>query len=113
MASSMPRNRSIGRYFPGESRPEVPTEDVVPEEYSEIAASPLFADAELLRYRWDQNYSAEGWAELMRSFSGTQMMADDARDAILRDMRAFIDAEFGGEIVRPLVITLTFAQRAG
>jgi SAM-dependent methyltransferase len=100
------------RYFPGEERPETQGEDVVPEEYEEIAASPLFRDTELLRYRWDQRYTAEEFAELTRSYSGSQIMPEAERENFVRDLAALVDSDFGGEMVRPLVVTLTFARRA-
>ena len=34
-----------------------------------------------------------------------------ARDALIRDLRAVIDDEYGGAVTRPLVIALTMARR--
>jgi hypothetical protein len=38
-------------------------------------------------------------------------MPAPSRDALIADLRRVIDAEFGGTIVRPLVIALLLARR--
>jgi len=45
----------------------------------------------------------------MLSYSGTQMMAPAARLGLLDDIEALIEQEFGGQITRPLVASLTTA----
>jgi hypothetical protein len=37
-------------------------------------------------------------------------MEPTARDALVQDLRAVIDSDFGGTITRPLVIALTMAR---
>ena len=97
------------KYYPWEEAPELPTEDVVPDEFSEIDASDLFGPAQLFRYRWDQTYTTKQYEDLVRSYSVTNMMAPDQREALIADLCALADAEFGGQVTRPLVITLTLA----
>ena len=100
-------------HFPGEAPPPpTPGEDVVPDEFADIDASGLFGRARLHRYRWDQTYTTAGWADLVRSFSGTQMMTEQDREALITELSELIDRDFGGSITRPLVITLTLAFRA-
>lgn len=65
------------------------------------------------RYDWDQTYTAAEYRELMRSYSGTQMMDESDRHRLLDDIEAFIRNEFGGRITRPLVATLTTAVKVG
>jgi SAM-dependent methyltransferase len=91
--------------------PHLHDEDLVPEEYDELQASGLFTDAQLRRYRWDQTYTAGAYADLMRSYSPTIMMAPAPREALIADLRRVIDEEFGGSVTRPLVITLTLGRR--
>lgn len=100
------------KYFPDEARDDLPGEDVVPAEFAEIDGSLLFGSAELLRYRWDQSYATEQWADLVRSFSNTQVMEAVPREGLIADLSSFIDREYGGSITRPLVMTLTFARRS-
>ncbi|MCH8025418.1 MAG: class I SAM-dependent methyltransferase [Chloroflexi bacterium] len=89
----------------------LPGEDVTPPEYVELEASDLFNEPALHRYRWDQRYTSEEYGDLMRSYSGTQAMEPPAQEAMIGDVCALIDAEFGGSITRPLVITLTLGRR--
>lgn len=89
----------------------LPGEDVTPPEYFEVQASDLFNEPALHRYRWDQHYTSEEYGDLMRSYSGTQALEPSAQEAMIGDVCALIDTEFGGSITRPLVITLTLGRR--
>jgi len=52
-----------------------PVEDeLAPPEYDDLVASGLFDEVALHRYRWDQCYTSSEYADLMRSYSGTQAM---------------------------------------
>ncbi len=51
-----------------------------------------------------------GYRKLMLSYSGTQMMNTAERQGLLDDVEAFIHERFGGQITRPLVVTLTTAS---
>ncbi len=99
------------RHQQGNEGLNLPGEDVTPPEYVELEGSDLFNEPALHRYRWDQRYTAEEYGDLMRSYSGTQSMKPAAQEAMIGDVCALIDAEFGGSITRPLVITLTLARR--
>jgi SAM-dependent methyltransferase len=99
------------KYQPDEPERHLHDEDVVPEEYDEMLVSGLFVDLQLLRYRWDQTYTAEGYADVMRSYSPTILMPAADREALIGDLRRVIEEEFGGSVTRPLVITLTLGRR--
>jgi len=99
------------KYFPGEERPGVPREDIVPVEYNDMQSSAVFDDVTLYRYRWDQTYATLDYADLMRSYANSQMMEPDAREALIADMCQVIDAEYGGSVTRPLVMTLTLGRK--
>ncbi len=91
----------------------LPTEGgLTPEEYDGLVASGLFDEVQLHKYRWDQTYTSAEYGDLMRSYSGTQAMEPPQQEALIGDVCAFIDAEFGGSITRPLVITLSLGRRA-
>jgi SAM-dependent methyltransferase len=98
-------------YFPEDDPPELQGEDVVPPEFSDMAASKLFEDIRLQRYRWDQTYPTPMYADLMRSYSGMQMMAPERREALISEICAVADAEYGGSVTRPIVITLVLGRR--
>ncbi len=65
----------------------------------------------LHRFRHDQTYPTDQYADLVRSYSNTQMMPREQREALIADLCALIDAEFDGYVVRPLVITLILARK--
>lgn len=100
------------KYRPDEKNTPVQgAHGVTPPALAEIAQSALFTDARLHRYRHDQTYPTHVYADLVRSYSNTQMMPRDAREALISDLCALIDAEFDGYVVRPLVITLVLARK--
>ena len=102
------------RYFPGEFVDELPGEDVTPPEVGEVLEHEAFEGVELFRYRWDQQYSAGEYADLVRSYSGTQRLDAAGREAFVGELAAFIESDFDGTVVRPLVLTLLLARkRAG
>jgi len=99
------------KYRPDEHNTEVPGENVVPVEYEEMRSTGLFADVTLYRYRWDQTYPTEAYADLVRSYANTQMMEPGPREALIADLCEVIDREYGGSVTRPLVMTLTLGRK--
>ena len=87
-------------------------DQVVPEEYEELRSSGLFVDVQLERYRWDQTYTTGGYADLVRSYSVTVVMPQAEREGLIAELSHVIDAEYGGFVTRPLVITLALGRRA-
>lgn len=101
------------RYGEGHTGPPAPTRDSVdPAIRSTLEADGRFDHVTVRRYDWDQTYSASAYRKLMLSYSGTQMMDEDDRAALLDDMESFIRRDFAGQITRPLVVTLTTAVLA-
>jgi SAM-dependent methyltransferase len=104
-----------GRYREEERNqplPPAPDADTVqPREFAGIEASGLFDPVQVFRYRWDQTYTAEQYARLLRTFSDTLAMEAAAREGLIRDLCQLIEARFGGQIVRPLVVTLALARK--
>jgi len=99
------------RYRPDEQRTELPGADITPSVLEEIVGSSMFASQQLHRYRWDQTYSTAAYADLVRSYSNTQMMSPESREGLITDLCALIDKEFDGYVVRPLVISLVLARK--
>jgi len=99
------------RHFRGEFVTELPGEDVTPPEVGELLENAAFEGVELFRYRWDQCYSTAEYLELVRSYSRTQQLEAGAREAFIADLASFIDREFEGYVVRPLVLTLLLARK--
>jgi hypothetical protein len=65
---------------------------------------------EVRQWDWDQTYSSEDYRQLLLSDSRRQMMDEPSREALLDDIEAFVDSDFGGRVTRPLVATLTTAE---
>jgi SAM-dependent methyltransferase len=87
-------------------------EAVIPPILPELQESALYRDVELYRYRADQTYSTSQYADLVRTYSVSQAMAVEAREALIDDLCSMIDAEFDGSVTRPLVMTLVVARLA-
>jgi SAM-dependent methyltransferase len=98
------------RYGQGHRGPPAPNRNAVdPAIRAVLAADSRFNGAAVRQWDWNQTYTASGYVKLMLSYSGTQMMDEPSRQGLLQDMEAFIRAEFGGRVTRPLVVTLTTA----
>jgi SAM-dependent methyltransferase len=91
--------------------PVGPPEDATPSMLATLHRSDQFVDVDLQRYRWDQHYTTEQYAELHRTYSGWLAMPEAAGEALLADVCSFIDSEYDGRITRPIVVTLLTAHR--
>lgn len=99
------------RYGQGHQGPPAPERGSVdPGIHQSLREDRRFVNVELHSYAWNQTYTASAYRKLMLSYSGTQMMEPEARTALLDDIEAFIRERFGGQIVRPLEVTLTTAR---
>ena len=65
----------------------------------------------MYRYRWDQTYTTEQYAKLVRTYSDALAMEEPAREGMIREICRLIDERFGGRVVRPAVVTLTVGRR--
>ena len=101
------------RYWSNQTtfQPSPLPDEVEPPILAEVRASGLFDDVQLWRYRWDQHYDADAYMALVRSYSNTYELPPHTREQFLADLRAFVDAEDGARVVRPLVITLVAGRR--
>ena len=68
-------------------------------------------DWQLWRHRRDQGYDVAADISVARSDSTTYELAPHLREPCLGDLRAFIEAEDGAFVLRPLVITLVTGRR--
>lgn len=84
---------------------------VAPRELAAIEASGLFGLIQVSRYPWDQTYTTERYALLLRTYSDMLAMPIEAREGLIREICELIDERFGGQVVRPLVVTLTVARK--
>jgi SAM-dependent methyltransferase len=98
---------------PGNQRPPIPAAEATSPCLVELADSPRYDMPRLFRYRWDQTYTTVGYADLMRSYSVSQAMPPAEREELIAAIADCVTHEFGGQVTRPLVITLTLARSLG
>lgn len=99
------------RYGEGHTGPPAPERNAVdPPIHLALRGDQRFSNVEVRSYDWDQTYSAAGYRKLMLSYSSTQMMTPQARQGLLDDMENFIRQQFGNQVTRPIVVTLTTAR---
>lgn len=87
-------------------------DEATPPEFEELRGHAGLRDAVVMRYRWDQTYSSATYADLLRSYSNVQVMAEGDREGLIAELCELIDTEFDGTVVRPLVIALAMARRS-
>jgi SAM-dependent methyltransferase len=98
------------RYGQGHTGPPAPErESVNPAIRQSLSQDRRFVRVEVHSYDWNQTYTASAYRKLMLSYSGTQMMNPGECKGLLDDIEAFIQERFSGQIIRPLVVTLTTA----
>jgi SAM-dependent methyltransferase len=101
------------RYGEGHTGPQAPARHAVdPPIHLVLRGDPRFSNVEVRAYDWNQTYSAADYRKLMLSYSSTQMMTPSARQGLLDDIENFIQQQFGNQVTRPIVITLTTARLA-
>ena len=71
--------------------------------------SVLYTSVDVHRVPWNQTYSAAQYRDLLWTHSGTQMMIEPDRSAMVDELIAVVVNDFGGTITRPLCATLTLA----
>jgi len=99
------------RYGEGHTGPQAPERDAVdPPIRLVLGGDPRFSNVEVRSYDWDQTYSAADYRKLMLSYSSTQMMTPAARQGLLDDIEKFVRQQFGNQVTRPIVVTLTTAR---
>jgi SAM-dependent methyltransferase len=87
--------------------------DDVPDLAAEIAASGLFGPAEVRRHVWDVDYDADGYLDLLRTFSNHRVMAPAVRDDLLDRIRRRIEARPGRRVRRSTLAIVHVARRLG
>jgi SAM-dependent methyltransferase len=99
------------RYGEGHTGPRAPERNAVdPPIHLVLRDDPRFSNVEVRGYDWNQTYSAADYRKLMLSYSSTQMMTPSARQGLLDDIENFVRQQFGDQVTRPIVVTLTTAR---
>jgi SAM-dependent methyltransferase len=99
------------RYGEGHAGPQAPERNAVDPPIHRVLRGDLrFLNVEVRTYDWNQTYSAADYRKLMLSYSSTQTMTPTARQGLLNDMENFVRQQFGNQVTRPIVVTLTTAR---
>lgn len=100
------RKRGLGHADPR------PPEERIEIQRRKIAGSGRFGPVRVMRYPWQEEYTADEYLGLQRTMSDHAVMDRAVRRGLFRDIRRVI-AEHGGRLVRPMVATLFLAPKRG
>lgn len=78
----------------------------------EIAASGVFAPAQVTELPWTQRYTTQQYLDLISTYSDHAVLPRTSRDALFTAIAATID-KAGGEVVIPYVTLVFVARRLG
>ncbi len=81
-----------------------------------VAIDPRFAalgleEVAMLRYPWVEVYDTARYLKVMQTFSNHIALADEVRSALLADVAALIDRDFGGSVTKHWHTVLELARR--
>jgi SAM-dependent methyltransferase len=71
----------------------------------------LFDDVTVRHYPWTDVYDTDRYLKVLRTFSEHIALPDGERAALLGEIGALIDREFGGRVAKHLVTVLQMARR--
>jgi SAM-dependent methyltransferase len=90
----------------------LPDADTLPEpERDEIAASGLFGPVAVRKYRWDQDYTAAEYIDLLNTYSDHRSLPPPQRQRLFGGLAELIDREYGGRITKGYLTVLYCAPR--
>jgi SAM-dependent methyltransferase len=77
----------------------------------EIDATGLFSEVAIRTYRWDLEYDAASYIDVLNTYSDHRDLPDDKREQLFRDIADLIDTRYSGRIVKGYVTQLYVAKR--
>lgn len=80
-------------------------DDVTSPIWERMQSDASCVDVKLRRYRWDQRYDTTSYRALLGTYSGMLAMDPEPRERLIADLLVPVEAR-GGQITRPLVMTL-------
>lgn len=91
---------------------EPPLASSLPTSIEPAARDAGFEEIAVRYYPWTEMYTTPRYMDVMRTFSGHIVLPADVRAALINDVGALIDGEFGGEIVKHWVSVLMMSRHA-
>jgi len=92
-----------------DNRPPPPTEEVG-DLRAQIEESGFFRDAEVRRYCWDVTYSADGWIDVLRTYSPNIERDASTTERLLDRIHVRIESRPGGRVTKHYLATLNLAR---
>ena len=102
--------RCSERFDPTARPPRNLTANEPPEALAEIQGSGLFDHVASRRYDWTQEYTSDGYIDLLMTFSNVLALESRAQSGLLECMADVIDGKLGGHIGEHLVNHLVVAR---
>ena len=97
----------IAKRFPGLVHP-----DAIPASVKdEIDRSQLFGRVTVSKYRWEAEYSAKAYVELLNTYSDHIALVEEIRTELFNGIENLIETQFGGSIVKEHLSILYLAHR--
>jgi SAM-dependent methyltransferase len=90
----------------------LPTPAAIPPGGHDIASSPMFKSIEHRRYEWEMKYRADGYCDLLSTYSGHIALSEAARTGLLECIRRLVEEHYGGDVTKRYLNELLIAQRA-
>lgn len=86
-------------------------EDLTFPHKEKIDGSGLFGEVTIRTYRWDLDYTAATYVDVLSTYSDHLAMEPAARERLFRGITDLIDGEYGGRITKEHVAVLYVARR--
>ena len=97
----------MAKRFPGLVHP-----DAIPTPIKdEIDRSRLFGEVTVLKYRWETEYTAQAYIELLNTYSDHITLEEDIRAELFDGIENLIETDFDGRIVKEHLSILYLAHR--
>lgn len=102
--------RCSERFDPTARAPRKLTADEPPETLAELEGSDLFDHVASRRYEWAQEYTTDGYVDLLMTFSNVLALEPQAQSGLLGCIADVIDGKLGGRIGEQIVNHLVVAR---
>jgi hypothetical protein len=87
-----------------------PAPEEIPDERQAIEDSGLFEDVRVRRYSWTIDYTADGYLDLLNTYSGHIAMSKSKHDKLYTEIRRRISARRSGHIRKDYLSILHIAR---
>jgi SAM-dependent methyltransferase len=90
---------------------ELSTDDKIKSTESYINKTGLFEEVLIKRYHWTKEYTADQYIKLLNTYSNHRCLDRDRRERLFNGIRALIEDEYGGRVIRPYLTVLYITKK--